>query len=170
MEKQLNKNGDKIKVNKGRVFEMSVYKHFNIDYSGIDNIKRELSADLMVDNCKYDIKTERGSIATKYGDSRTAKDLTPKETKAFALSLIQEYKKSIPDKRTYLFGLTNFNASVCYSMNKTQWVKFITAFIKVTNATDKGQYLKIRLDAKSDRMFSNMVTWLESNGIQHFNI
>ena len=170
MKKMLNEKGEKIKVNKGRELEMNIYKHFGVPYVGIDNIKTSEGADLVTGGKKYDIKSERGSIITSYGDARKAKDLSDREKAGFVNLMLEDLFNSIDEKRTFLFSINGLNDGIVYQMSKTTWKKFLKEFAVVDNATDKGNFLKIRLDAKSDRMYGKMVAWLIQNNVKGFNL
>ena len=166
MKKMLNANGEKIKVNKGRLLEMAVYESFGVKYEGIDNIKTQHQCDLYAKGVKYDIKSERGSIITKYGDTRKAKNLTESQKTAFVNEMVDALMKSIDEKRTFLFAIIGLDSNLLYSMNKNQWKAFLKHFAIVDNATDKGEYLKIRLDAKSERAYKKMTDWLTEKNIK----
>lgn len=170
MKKMLNEKGEKIKVNKGRELEMNIYKHFGVKYQGIDNLKTQYGADLVVGSKRYDIKSERGSIITKFGDNRRAKNLTESEKREFIKEMVTTLMNSIDEKRVYLFSILGLEDGVVYQMNKTQWKKFLLEFAIVDNSTDKGEFLKIRLDAKSDRAYKKMTDWIKENNVKGFNL
>lgn len=170
MKKMLNEKGEKIKVNRGREHEMRVCKYLGIKYQGIDNINHVDKADIEHNGRQIDIKTERGSIVTREGDSRLSKDLTRDEKISVVKQTIDLYAKSIQERRKYWFSILGDNENIVYEFNKAQWVAFLKAFCVTDNATDKGKFLKVRLDAKTFKAYGKMLQWIADNDIKSFSM
>lgn len=168
--KTIKLNGRKKELNKGREFEKTVLESFGMTFT-FDNQHTTNGADIELTDKQLDLKTERGSIRTQEGDARRSKDLDANDKKEFIVEQLGKLWIETPSDREYWFRINAVSMSKVYVMTKAQWFDFMLEFAKVDNATDfnkklnTGHFLKIRLDAKSDKAYALMQLWLSENRV-----
>ena len=155
--------------NKGLVFEKEMFKKVGQEWSFQGNVAHVDMPDLIIPNSKgtglkVDLKTGRGSVMTTYGDSRKWKELQKSERESFIKSNLKEYLKGISDRRKFYFSIDG-SLDEIFVMNKSQWSLMLHEFCTGTESTDKGNYLKTKLDIR-DAKVARFYAWANEQGIK----